>query len=670
MAGGLLNIVAYGNQNIILNGNPSKTFFKTTYAKYTNFGLQKFRLDFEGQKTLRENTPSTYNFTISRYADLLLDTYFVIDFPNIWSPIYMPNFDGIGDGRLECQPYEFKWIENLGSELIKKVTVTIGGEIIQEFTGTYMHNMVNRDFSKAKINLFNEMTGNVPEMNNPAYSGNNNGRYPTVVNVSSNNEPSIRARRLYIPLNLWYMLSTSQAFPLLCLSKNQLRIQIECRPIRELFVVRDMVYYRNTYWVCPPIKSFSLVEFGGCGAPDGQSRGPNTRGIVFNKDLSYNIVPYTSTMNIVDPRYQMYIFITQDATDIYDSIIGDGILFKPESQRNWYADNHLMCTYAFLGEDERQVFRSKEQTYLFRGIHERDQQENNYNTRRRMRFTAAGLVANWMWFFRRNDVSLRNQWSNYTNWAFKNEIPYSGVKMYDFSANGGPWKANPNPNPSLYTINCLPKCNPYSGFQNSISYSGHLMPILGDSSWGPGMRRDPPYFPMTFTNDLSGTQPLITGPRHIANQKDIMKTWGLWLDGKLRENQLDANVVNNVEKYARSSGGRDDGLYFYNFGLNTNSNNPQPTGAINLILFNSIEFEFTTIVPPHDLSAVLLPLCGPNLNNNANNNDIDDLQLVGLNKPNWYVHNYNYDLYIMEERYNLLTIGTDGIASLKFTTHN
>ena len=42
MPGGLLNLVAYGNLNVIINGNPTKTFFKTKYAKYTNFGLQKF----------------------------------------------------------------------------------------------------------------------------------------------------------------------------------------------------------------------------------------------------------------------------------------------------------------------------------------------------------------------------------------------------------------------------------------------------------------------------------------------------------------------------------------------------------------------------------------------------------------------------------------------------
>ena len=48
MAGGLMNLVSEGQQNIILNGNPSKTFWKGVYQKYTNFGKQNFRLDFEG----------------------------------------------------------------------------------------------------------------------------------------------------------------------------------------------------------------------------------------------------------------------------------------------------------------------------------------------------------------------------------------------------------------------------------------------------------------------------------------------------------------------------------------------------------------------------------------------------------------------------------------------
>ena len=53
MAGGLLNIISVGTNNAFLTGNPTKTFFKVVYSKYTNFGLQKFRVDYDGQRELR-----------------------------------------------------------------------------------------------------------------------------------------------------------------------------------------------------------------------------------------------------------------------------------------------------------------------------------------------------------------------------------------------------------------------------------------------------------------------------------------------------------------------------------------------------------------------------------------------------------------------------------------
>ena len=77
MPGGLLNIIAYGNQNIILNGNPKKTYFKSVYAKYTNFGIQKFRIDYNGSRDIDPLTDSIYTFKIPRNAELLLDTYLV-----------------------------------------------------------------------------------------------------------------------------------------------------------------------------------------------------------------------------------------------------------------------------------------------------------------------------------------------------------------------------------------------------------------------------------------------------------------------------------------------------------------------------------------------------------------------------------------------------------------
>ena len=71
MGGGLLNIVSYGSENELLFGNPKKTFFKAIYNKTTNFGMQKFRLDYDGLRILQFNSESKMTFKIKRHADLL-----------------------------------------------------------------------------------------------------------------------------------------------------------------------------------------------------------------------------------------------------------------------------------------------------------------------------------------------------------------------------------------------------------------------------------------------------------------------------------------------------------------------------------------------------------------------------------------------------------------------
>ena len=89
MAGGLLNLVAYGNQNIIINGNPDKSFFKIKYLKHTNFGMQKFRVDHKQTNNAQLVSDSTFTFTIPRYADLLMNVFLVFKLPKIWSPIFI-----------------------------------------------------------------------------------------------------------------------------------------------------------------------------------------------------------------------------------------------------------------------------------------------------------------------------------------------------------------------------------------------------------------------------------------------------------------------------------------------------------------------------------------------------------------------------------------------------
>jgi len=376
MTGGLLNIVSYGNQNVILNSNPKKSFFKTTYAKYTNFGLQKFRIDFTGQRTLRMSEESRFTFTVPRYAELLMDTYLVVTLPTIWSPIYPP----IACGDV-WHPYEFRWIENLGTQMIKEITFSVGGQILQRVTGKYLLAQVQRDLNGTKRFLYDSMTGSTAELNDPANFSGRKGTYPNVYYNTSQQgpEPSIRGRKLYIPLNAWFCNNSRAAFPLVALQYNELQIDVVMRPVRELFVTRDVTHSAST--------------------PAEVAQAPF-------------IQP-----NFNEPEYQFYRFLQPPpAADITTADAYN------DKRTDWNADVHLLSTYCFLSAEESRVFASQEQKYLLKEAYEWEF-KNITGTHRVELQNTMGMVATWMFLFQRSDINLRNQWSNYTNWKYMNVIP-------------------------------------------------------------------------------------------------------------------------------------------------------------------------------------------------------------------------------------------------------
>lgn len=562
MPGGLLNLISYGSQNVFLTGNPSKTFFKTTYSKYTNFGLQKFRIDFDGQKILKLNEPSVFNFKVPRYADLLMDTYLVVTLPHIWSPVMPPNCNlNNGQGTLynTWRPYEFKWIKNLGTQMIKSVRFTIGGQLIQEFTGDYLYNVVERDFNNVKKDLYYKMTGNVSELNDPANSNGKINIYPSAMqgtNTDSNllgPEPSIRSRKLYIPINIWFTLASKMAFPIVSLQYLELNIEITIRPVRELFVIRNVTGEDNGLFGYYQRPDFSFWEYS------------FYRFLQPPPDLSLNQNSYT------------------------------------DKRTNWNADVHLISTYAFLSDDEIRHFALNEQHYLVKQSY--TTKYNNIVGSNIIDLKSLGMISSWMWFFQRSDINLRNEWSNYTNW------PYDFLPSNVITPNG-----NTNP------INC-----------NGTNF----------------------YASEDLSNNLTGI--LITGDFNPTNEKDIMLTWGLLLDGKYRENEQDAGVFNYIEKYVRTTGNSPDGLYCYNFCLNSNINETQPSGAINLSKFQHIQFQIKTITPVLNPNAQFLSICSATT----------DGVIIGVNKSVWNIYDYTYDLTVLEERYNILKFNS-GLGGLVY----
>jgi hypothetical protein len=631
MGGGLLNLIASGELNIILNGNPKKTFFKTTYVKHTIFELQRFQIESSFENSLSLFTDSLFKFTISNIGDLLMDTFFSFSLPDIYSPIYtiplghtlssngqyVPNPDL--SGLIYCQPYEFRWIENIGVQFIKKVTYLIDGRPIQEYSGHYLYCKSKRDLTSAKLELFNSMIGNTKEFTEPEVFNNNNGNYPSVSwgglnesNYPDGLEPSIRGKRIFVPLYLWETFSSYQSFPLLLLQYSKLEIHVECRPLCELFKVRDLNYFES--WVeklCPTTQLPKVITdtFNYYNPP------------FIQPDLSderYNILfflkpPPSNSFCLGDISYNTLSNLT--TAENIQKVFKDISIKYYSKLPNFGFDNiSLYSTVAFLSEDERRYIGEQTQQYLVKKVFER----TIYNVQgvRKEDIQSYGMTVSWMWFFQRSDVALRNEWSNYSNWIYNNKMPYPCILSLD-----------------LY---------------NSLSNVN--IPYIT------------PQHKKYLTNNLNPCVQYISGPTHPGNEKNIMVNWGLYCNEFVREDILPYGINTSIENYLRVEGDPDDGIYSYNFNIEKNSS-LNPSGAMNMMKFNNITFEFTTIDPYREQSNEN-DLTSVNKIFGENSNQTNQIKYC-IDSSNYEELNYNYNLHIMEERYNILQF-SNGIVDYLF----
>ena len=210
-----------------------------------------------------------------------------------------------------------------------------------------------------------------------------------------------------------------------------------------------------------------------------------------------------------------------------------------------------------------------------------------------------GLVSSFMFQLQRNDVNLRNDWSNYTNWPYRT-MP-SGIE--------------PAPIDGLFE-------NP-GGVPATI---------------GPGVNVD------DIPTGLS-----ITGDYTPLNIRDILVDMGIKIDNEYRENTQPAGAYALVQKYLRSPGAPPTDIYCYNFCLNTTPGDLNTSGTQNMNVHKKFTFEFKTIVPPADPLAQTLSVCDP-----------DTGAVIGVNKSTWQIYDYTYTMTIFEERVNFVEVSNDG----------
>ena len=208
MGGGLLQLVAYGAQDVYLTGNPQITFFKVVYRRHTNFSLESIQQSINGNF----DWGNRVTCQISRNGDLLHKMYVEVELEKLY------NRDNITDILTEKLD---RYVNFIGHRLLKSVEVEIGGQKIDKQYSHWMYIWNELSLPIGKMNGYQEMIGADSDMT------------------------SFKDNKIYIPLEFWFCRNIGLALPLIALQYHEVKINIEIETFDNCSY-NGTAYVRNT----------------------------------------------------------------------------------------------------------------------------------------------------------------------------------------------------------------------------------------------------------------------------------------------------------------------------------------------------------------------------------------------------------------------------------------
>ena len=227
MGGGLMQLVAYGAQDVYLTGNPQITFWKVTYRRYTNFSIESIEQTFKGQADFGRRVQCV----ISRNGDLAYRTYLQVTLPEI-----NQQMSSGGNSVATDRGVYARWLDFPGEQLIAQVEVEIGGQRIDRQYGDWMHIWNQLTMTSEQQRGYFKMIGNTTQLTfitDPSFSeidGPCDSLAPRQVCAPRKALPETT---LYIPLQFWFCTNPGLALPLIALQYHEVKINLDIRPIDE-----------------------------------------------------------------------------------------------------------------------------------------------------------------------------------------------------------------------------------------------------------------------------------------------------------------------------------------------------------------------------------------------------------------------------------------------------
>jgi hypothetical protein len=250
--GGLMQLVAYGAQDVYLTGSPQITFFKTVYRRHTNFAMESIPQTITGTPSPGE----TVKVTIKRSGDLLKQLWIVVNLQNIifTTSDFVTMCSDLGHALFKS--FEFK-IGGSTMDIHYSKWLTIWRDLTEKnpygSKGTTAINLT-QDGAEPDVTLGNNFSTLYQRLSYTHYGGYVNP------NTLTRNPLQKAPYEIYIPMCFWFSKNPGLALPLIALQRHEVELIISLNNILQIINTNSNFHVVNPNYV-DNIKVFADMIF-------------------------------------------------------------------------------------------------------------------------------------------------------------------------------------------------------------------------------------------------------------------------------------------------------------------------------------------------------------------------------------------------------------------------
>lgn len=344
MSGGVLQLVAYGADDLYLIADPQITFFKVVYRRHTNFSKEQIQQDFLDPPNFGKKTTCIIS---KGHGDLISEIFLVVKLPKVNS--------------FTNSLTKFAWVKRVGFSMIKSIEIEINGRVIDKHYGQWLNIWAELT---GEINGFHErgmrkMVGDIEELTNFT-----NGKDEYT---------------LYIPFKFWFCRNIGSSLPLVSMQYCDIKINVEFEDAERCYTLspthyikcrNDIVNYKPNEYIEQNI--------------DGEIRaGVFVKYDIMTKRLYYRKITKEKLIGATLPSYvnpnnnsEVTTYLNSQNGLKY-SIVGKTSGYSSFSEPNINSQTYptpkirlnipecfLLIDYFFLDKDERFKFSTSKHDYL------------------------------------------------------------------------------------------------------------------------------------------------------------------------------------------------------------------------------------------------------------------------------------------------------------------